>query len=387
MRVRLLSLFAIALVPFALDAQEDKNLVKNPGFEGTTGKLKRMKAIANAKDWKSPTGEFADLYSTTVKAGDPTAPTVPENTYGKEDPKAGNNYAGIVAYSFGDKQPRTYITTELLGPLKEGVQYCISFNLSLADQSKYAVNNVGAHLHKKEMGMEEKNNMILETHARHPKNKIITQSYGWEQVCSIFTAKGGEKYLTIGNFSATKETKNEKIPKAKGSTKQQFPIAYYYIDDIQVFQLDSIQECQCDVPKQEKANVVYSEEFGSNKEFTPEEKVAQNKVFFDNMNTTVKGDNLDHLNKVIEVMNTNADLKVEVIAHCDKSEYAKIEIDDRAKDLAKNRGNAVIDFLVKGGIAKDRFTLTVKEDQEPATTDMSELGMAKNRRVELKASK
>ncbi|HLP13059.1 MAG TPA: OmpA family protein [Flavobacteriales bacterium] len=385
MNKKLVALCVIALVPVALLAQEDKNLVKNPGFEGTTGKIKRYGAIASAKDWKSPTGQPADLYSKTVKGDAASAPTAPENMYGKEDPMEGNNYAGFVGFAFGDKQPRSYITTELIGPLKEGVQYCISYQISLSDQSKYACTNIGAHLHKKEMGMEEKNSMLLETHMKHPKNKVITQSFGWEQVCNTFTAKGGEKYITIGNFSSTKDTKSEKIPKPKGSTAQQYPIAYYYIDNVQVFQLDSIQECQCDVPKLEKAHVNYEEISGSNKVFTPEEQLTQNKIQFDNMSTVIHTEMVEHLNKIIEAMNQKPEMKVDVIAHCDKSEYAKVEIDDRAKDLTKNRANAVIDFLVKGGISKDRFTTVIKEDQEPISTDMSELGQAKNRRVEFKA--
>jgi outer membrane protein OmpA-like peptidoglycan-associated protein len=178
------------------------------------------------------------------------------------------------------------------------------------------------------------------------------------------------------------------VPKPKGTTKQQLPSqAYYFVDEIKVFQLDSIQECQCDVPKEEKAKVNYSEEFGSNKDFTPEEKVAQNKVYFDQMSTILKNDAVDHLNKIIEVLNANPDLKVEVIAHCDKSEYAKIEVDDRAKDLTANRAQAIIDFLVKGGISSSRLSKVIKEDQEPVSTEMTELGMAKNRRVEFKASK
>lgn len=385
---KLLSLFVTALIPVALFAQEDKNLVKNPSFEGTTGKIKRLGAIASVKDWKSPTGQPADLYSKTVKAGDPLAPAT-QNQYGKEDPYDGNNYVGIVAYSFGDKAPyyRTYITSELIGPLKEGVQYCVSYNISLGDQCKYAVNNVGAHLHKKEMAIEDKSSMILETHVRHPKNKIITQSFGWEQVCNVFTAKGGEKFITIGNFSPTKDTKNEKRVKEKGSTAQQIPIAYYYIDNVQVFQLDSIQECQCDVPKVEKAHVNYSEEYGSNKDFTPEEKVAQNKIYFDNMSANLSNEAIDHLNKILEVMNATPELKLEIIAHCDKTEYAKVEIDDRAKDLTSNRAKAVVAFLTKAGIAESRLTKIIKEDQELVSNDLSELGMAKNRRVEFKGIK
>ncbi len=385
MKNRFRTMLLIALTPAALVAQDDKNLVKNPGFEATQGKLKRAKAIAVAKDWKSPTGEPADLYSSACK--DPGCAT--ENAYGKEDNTAGgNNYAGLVIYSFGDKQPRTYITTELLGPLKQGVEYCISFDISLADNCKYAVNNIGAYPHKKEMAMVEKNNLIItDPMVKHPKNKVITQSYGWEKVCNVYKATGGEKYLTIGNFNATKETKNEKIAKPKGSTAQQLPIAYYYIDNVAVFQLDSIQECQCDVPKEEKAHVNYSEEFGSNKEFSPEEKIAQNSIHFDNMSSALRNDEVEHLNKIIEVMNANPTLKVEIISHDDPTEFAKIEVDDRAKDLCSNRAKTILDYFVKGGLSADRFVKTLKEDQQPITTEKNELGMAKNRRVEFKAIK
>jgi len=385
MKNKIFSFLAIALVPAALVAQDDKNLVKNPGFEGTSGKFKRNGNITMAKEWKSPTLASADLYSVTSK--DPMTQT--KNIYGKEDPQEGNNFVGLLMFSFGDKAPRTYISSELIGPLKEGVQYCVSYDISLADNSQYAITNIGAVLHKKEMSSETKENLtgLKEEIVKHPKNKIITQSFGWEKVCNVFTAKGGEKYITIGNFNSSKETKFEKRKKAKGVTEVQQPYGYYYIDNIRVFQLDSLAECQCDVEKKEKANVVYSEEFGSNKEFTPEEKVAQNKIHFDNMSANIKEDNIDHLNKIIEVLNANTDLKLEVIAHCDKSEYAKIEVDDRAKDLTPNRAKAVVDFLVKGGVAKERITTTIKNDQEPASSDMSELGQAKNRRVEFKASK
>jgi hypothetical protein len=107
---KLFSLLCVtALVPVTLFAQDDKNLVKNGSFEGTTGKIKRLGAIASVKDWKSPTGQPADLFSKTVKGSDPMAPTAPQNQYGKEEPYEGNNYVGFVGFAFGDKQPRSYI--------------------------------------------------------------------------------------------------------------------------------------------------------------------------------------------------------------------------------------------------------------------------------------
>ena len=66
---------------------------------------------------------------------------VPLNLYGKEHAKDGDNYAGIVAYSYNNKQPRTYLQSKLMKPLTGGIDYCVKFHLSLSDLSKYAIDN------------------------------------------------------------------------------------------------------------------------------------------------------------------------------------------------------------------------------------------------------
>src|SRR5688500_17631059 len=110
---------ALGAVSVANAQAEDKNLVKNPGFENTQGKLKKDKSIAVAKEWTSPTAIAADLYSNTSKE---ILSSATGNPYGSEEPMAGSNFAGVVMYSFQDKSPRTYISTELMGPLKKGMK-------------------------------------------------------------------------------------------------------------------------------------------------------------------------------------------------------------------------------------------------------------------------
>lgn len=380
-------LAAFGAVTVAQAQVEDKNLVKNPGFENTQGRLKKDKSIAIAKEWKSPTALAADLYSNTSK--EPLSSAM-GNPYGQEEPTpGGSNYAGVVMYSFQDKSPRSYISTELVGPLKKGMKYCVSFNVSLADNSKYACNNIGAHLHDNEMTLEEKGNLIMDGKkdviAKHSKNQVFSQTFGWETMCYIYEARGGEKWITIGNFNATKETKYEKIPKKKGVTAQQVPVAYYYIDDVKVFQLDSIQECQCEVVKIEKPTVEYSVEYGSNKEFKPEDKVSQDIIYFGAMSAKIDPTGIDHLNDLIKVLNEHPEFtKINVAGHSDHSEVAAVEVDDRAKDLAKKRVDAVVDFLVKGGIAKERLVTEVLNDTKPASKEDDELSRAKNRKVEFK---
>jgi OmpA-OmpF porin, OOP family len=376
---------AMLLLGMSANAQvEDKNLVKNGSFEATSGKLKKLKQINVASDWISPTGLNADLYSTSNKEGE----TSINNPKGTEQPAEGKNYAGIVAFSFGDKEPRTYIQTELIGPLKAGMKYCVRFDLSLSDNSKYAVNNIGANVSKRAINAEDPKTLLLETSVKHSKNKIFNATYGWETVCGVFEATGGEKFLTIGNFSATKETKNEKVVKPKGSTGQQLAVAYYYIDNVMVFPLDSIQECQCEKGAGVEApKVIYDEGYTSNKEFTLEEKIAHEKIYFDQLSTTVGDINLAAINSIVKILTENPDVVIEIHAYADKTEVDAAKNNESAKDLAKKRGEAVMKQLEKAGISPGRMVLIVENEKNPASTGTTETDKAKNRRVEFQLRK
>lgn len=119
----------ISLLTFNVVAQEDEkqqpvNLVPNSSFENVVGKMKGLGSIESAEGWMSPTGVRADIFVPSKKL---LAINVPENDMGKEDAKDGENYAGLVAYSFGDKSPRSYIMTKLASPLKKVRSIVLSF--------------------------------------------------------------------------------------------------------------------------------------------------------------------------------------------------------------------------------------------------------------------
>ena len=59
-----------------LSAQDMNNLVENPSFESTQGRIKRGGAITVAVGWMSPTKAAADLFAGKVKEGYGT----PQNT-------------------------------------------------------------------------------------------------------------------------------------------------------------------------------------------------------------------------------------------------------------------------------------------------------------------
>src|SRR5690554_2462124 len=92
------------MLTLSIAAQEGENLVNNPSFENAQNKkLRRTGDVQRADNWVSATGSRADLFS--AEANMPEVMT-PENIYGIEDPKDGINYAGLIAYSYREKENR-----------------------------------------------------------------------------------------------------------------------------------------------------------------------------------------------------------------------------------------------------------------------------------------
>ncbi len=372
--------------------QDERNFVKNPSFE-SIGKVKKMGQINQASDWDSPTGKGADVF-TGSKKGLPCS--APNNTYGREFAMDGENYAGVVMYSYNDKQPRTYLQTELISPLKKGVEYCVKYNVSLADLSKYACNNLSAILTKEGIGVEGKSNIVFEKEREfenvlyHPMNKMFNQRYNWETVCDVFKANGKEKYLTIGNFHNTKDTKYQKLKKVAGQMGQQKAFAYYYIDKVEVFMLDDPSECDCmqeGEDEMQKMSVIYRKQVTSEDGFTPAEKIKNATIYFDRLKAQIDASMLLDMNNLIDLLNENPSIKLELIGHSDKveAEYAKNGGRFAAyANMGEKRVNKVKKFLVKGGVAADRLTTKWIPDSESVSGGESDLDKAKNQKVEFK---
>ncbi len=364
---------------FAQD--DDKNLVQNGGFETLDGRLKKAGQIEVAKHWISPTGMKADLFSASVK--DPVS--TPKNYMGGEEPAEGDNYAGIRAYSYNDKMVRTYIQTELLGPLKKDMQYCVSFKVSLSERSKYSSNNLAAHLSKKPLETEEKISLLVEdVENKHSKNKVFDAVFNWETVCHIFKADGGEKFLTIGNFDTNKKTKYGKMKKPKNISGTQTYDAYYFIDDVQVFLLDSAAECNCekeDLTKDEVETIYVSTVISKRELKTPELLEASTVYFASNKYdlTMAAKQGLDNL---AARMLEDQSIKLVVHGHTDKKETEAGMENPLLKYTAQKRADAAIKYLESKGVDKSRLTKELHGDKNPADTADTGIGHAKNRRVE-----
>jgi outer membrane protein OmpA-like peptidoglycan-associated protein len=368
-------------------AQEGENLVPNGSFEATDGKVKKLGGIESATGWTSPTGARADLFA----PGKIAEINVPVNIYGKETAKDGVNYAGIVGFSDGNKVPRTYLMVKLDAPLKKGMKYCVKFNASLAEASKYASNNVGVNLSKKPFATDEKTIIKDVAHILHQYNdtKKLNQTYNWEQVCGTFEAEGGEKYLTIGNFSADDQTKSENNKKPKDMKIDQVIAAYYYIDNVSVVLINEGQKCDCLIEETEQYSAtIYQKAIVLNDKMTTTQKIEAQQAYFAFGKTTLTTEGQNSLDLIAELMKAESGLKLEVLGHSDPEED-KVGLEKpQYADMASRRVNAVIVYLTEKGVEETRLIPSPQGNESPneeiSETDEPDLKMAKNRRVTFK---
>ena len=387
---KLLAVMAILSLPLMSEAQEisGNNLVPNGSFEEVGKKPKKLGKIESAVDWVSPTGVRADLFVDT-KMEDIS---VPLNARGSENAKDGVNYAGIYTYSYGKKKPRSYISAKLNSSLKKNLKYCVEFYVSLGECSKYAANNIAANLSNKAYGSNDKVS-IFETNPSVMafENKPITARYNWVKICGVYKAKGGEKYITLGNFLTEDRTDYTRMKKDKESEIDVDieAAAYYYVDNISVRLIDEEkgEKCDCGYDEElvEYSSTVYEKAVTVNEEMTSAEIIEAHQLFFAFGKTTISVEGEKALDLIAEELKANSEMTLQINGHCNESEdEVGIENDYYAKMDTKRIGE-VMKYLIAKGVGEDRMTSAPQGSSAPnedvTELDDEDLKMAKNRRI------
>lgn len=363
---------------------QEENLVPNGSFEATGKSPKKLGSIESATGWISPTGVRADLFT----PGKYPDINTPENIYGKEDAKDGDNYAGIIAFSYGDKMQRSYIMNKLSTPMKKGMKYCVQFNVSLAEASKYASNQLGVNFDKKGFSTAEKTSIIDNVHVVHEKNKVLDARYNWERICGVYEAQGGEKFITIGNFSSNDDTKSERIKKSTDVKVTQIIAAYYYIDDVSVVLMSEKTECDC--AAQEETNpyskTIYQKTVQITDKMTAKEKVEIQSVYFGFGKSDISQLGEEALNVIANEMKANANMKIQVKGYSDAMEDEVGAEKSVYSGMDSKRANAIVLYLIDQGIEEHRLIPSPQgsgtQSKDVLDSDDDEIRQAKNRRVE-----
>lgn len=224
----------IDTTPPKLQCASGANLVPNPQFENKAYCPFFFSQVTDAAPWFNPTIATPD-YMNTCATFPPVG--VPSNAVGNQAAFSGDGYMGAFAYSVYGTNPvpgyREYIEAPLLAPLQPGMQYQVSFYVSLADTSGWSIGNIGAHFSVGPVvNGSTQGPLNVVPQVANPPGNLLTNKTGWTLITGIFTANGGENHITLGNFLDDAST--TAITNTFGTNH-----TYYYYDDISVVPLCS----------------------------------------------------------------------------------------------------------------------------------------------------
>lgn len=183
-------------------------------------------------NWFNPTNNTPDYYNACVTDPFPSH-DVPRHFQGYQYPRTGNGYASGACYLKGVEQ-RDYIAVELTDTLKKDQYYCVEFYLNLTNISTYAIKEIGAYF--------SVNNPYQSTIFNLPYipqvigNHIYSDTLDWMKIEGYYLASGGEKFITIGNFSTNANTTVDSV------SNEWRLVSFYYFDDV------SVTECEQPIP-------------------------------------------------------------------------------------------------------------------------------------------
>ncbi|MDQ3046140.1 MAG: OmpA family protein [Bacteroidota bacterium] len=108
-------------------------------------------------------------------------------------------------------------------------------------------------------------------------------------------------------------------------------------------------------------------------------KIILKNIFFDFDKATLRPESTNELERLTKLLNDVPTLKIEISGHTDSKGAA-----DYNQKLSQNRAKAVVDHLVKAGIAADRLTFAGYGKDQPVATNDTDEGRQMNRRTEFK---
>lgn len=210
-----------------------QNLVSNGSFEVSTCNPNQFVTFSpyHALDWYSPTSGTPDYFMDGNQNEGCYITDVNSAGFQMLDewqyPQEGTRMAGIYAH-LDMGCVREYLQTKLIVPMQTGRKYCVGYYVSLSNKSLIAVDRLGVAFTVDSLVDYSVNCPLgLQPQLLSPPGVMLADTMGWTLVQGEYTATGGERFLTLGNFFLQEEVNF--IPfDGTGNINS----AYYYIDNI-----------------------------------------------------------------------------------------------------------------------------------------------------------
>ncbi|WP_171017306.1 OmpA family protein [Maribacter sp. ACAM166] len=330
----------------------------NPSFEiFVQCPVKLGNLEQDVENWKIPT-----LGSTDYFNGCSTSMGTPENFNGQQPANFGVGYVGF--YMFAPDDYREYIQGALSTTLQKGGRYTISFYVSLAERSDFAVKEFGIRFSEFPVKVEtskvlsnihfsklqgDTSNQIEITYS-----KFYSDEKEWIKLTQEFVANGTENYILIGNFKNNRRT--QKFQTKRKITKG----SYYYVDMISVVKTDSKK---IDSPpihnfKLDSVHVFKDVLFGFNK-------------------AILKDVYQQELTSILNYLKLHTEVKIKISGHTDTMGSDRFN-----QLLSEKRAKSAADYFLLKGVEQSRIYFDGFGSSKPIASNKTKAGRLLNRRVE-----
>jgi outer membrane protein OmpA-like peptidoglycan-associated protein len=108
-------------------------------------------------------------------------------------------------------------------------------------------------------------------------------------------------------------------------------------------------------------------------------KVVLNNILFETGKSVLTPGSYMELNRLLNIMNENPQMKIEISGHTDKTGTEPLNF-----KLSEARAKAVVDYLIQKGIDRSRMEFRGYGSLQPISDNSTVAGRSKNRRVEFK---
>lgn len=322
-------------------------MVNNPGFELYYDCPIRIGEFNKTVDWFSGNTGTPELYHEDCNSYfyEPIGPAL-----------EGEGYAGLILHC-QYKEAIEYIGTTLKDSLKAGIKYCIGFSTK-AKASPFYIANVGAILRTEDPSISYWGS-IRDLFDVRNKTGFITPAEGWVEVQSEYIAKGGERFLMLGNFAEADQTAT--ISDINGMGASPGWMSYYYIDNVYVVKAE--QRCQSIDPS----------ELISNTEEAIEHQAQELIVYFDFDSYELSQKEKEKLKEFMSNLDT-------------PSVFLNGHTDSKGSDtynfrLSEKRAQVVSDYFKSNSKVKFEIKTSFEGETNPSNTNETDEGRALNRRV------
>ncbi|MGZ5243781.1 MAG: T9SS type B sorting domain-containing protein, partial [Bacteroidia bacterium] len=217
-----------------------QNLVLNPSFEENTFNCDDNTEENSPYLYRHCNNWGGGHYPLYCKDRTQEAGFVPITYRGYQYPRSGTAMATIAVWGTYSLPYRVHLFGELSNPLSNDSLYKVSFWVNLGSNvfgNDYdlkititSIDKIGAFLGKDSFKhINDKNTVQIMNKSGH----FLDDTLGWMEIKGIMRAKGGEKFIQIGNLWDDVETKVKRV------FGEQHPKHYswYFVDDVSVIEI------------------------------------------------------------------------------------------------------------------------------------------------------